>query len=163
MPKGDGAKCLVIDYRALNKVTQKFVWPMPRVEDIFSKLNGATYFSTLDLHVGYHHIPFNEDSIPKRAFTSPFWKYEYLKIPFGLAQSPVYFQQLMNKVIKDLLCAIVYLDNIIIYSKTTHKHLDHLQQFFNKLCDAKLSMKLSKCHFLTKEINIWAMSSALLA
>ena len=74
MPKGDGGKCLVIDYRALNKVTQKFLCPMPRVEDMFSKLNGFKYFSTLNLHVGYHHIPCDEDSIPKTAFTSPFWK-----------------------------------------------------------------------------------------
>ena len=66
MPKGDGGKCLVINYSALNKVTQKFVWPMPRVEDIFPKPNSAKYFSTLDLHAGYHHIPLNEDSIPKQ-------------------------------------------------------------------------------------------------
>ena len=82
VPMGDGRKCLVIDYRALNKVTQKFVWPMPKVEDIFSKLNGAKYFSTLNLCTGYHHIPLIEDSIPKTAFTSPFGKYEYLKVPY---------------------------------------------------------------------------------
>ena len=71
VPKGDGGKCLVIDYRALNKVTRKFVWPMPKVEDIFSQLNGAKYFSTLDLRAGYHHIGLTTDSIPKTAFTSP--------------------------------------------------------------------------------------------
>ena len=76
VPKGDGGKCLVIDYRALNKVTRKFVWPMPKVEDIFSQLNGAKYFSTLDLRAGYHHIRLTTDSIPKTAFTSPFGKYE---------------------------------------------------------------------------------------
>ena len=65
VPKGDGGKCLVIDYRALNKVTSKFTWPMPKVEDIFSKLNGATYFTTLDLRAGYHHIPLDKPSIPK--------------------------------------------------------------------------------------------------
>ena len=102
MPKGDGGKCLVIDDRALNKVTWKFVWPILRVKDIFSKLNGAKYFSTLNLHAGYHHIPLDEDSISKTALTSPFGKYEYLKVPFGLAQAPAYFQELMNKVLKDL-------------------------------------------------------------
>ena len=71
VPKGDGGKCLVIDYRALNKVTRKFTWPMPKVEDIFSKLNRATYFTTLDLHTGYHHIPLDQSSIPKTAFNSP--------------------------------------------------------------------------------------------
>ena len=65
---------------------------MPRVEDIFSQLNGVKYFSTLNPHAGYHHIPLNEDSIPKMAFTSPFGKYEYLKVPFGLAQTLAHFQ-----------------------------------------------------------------------
>ena len=65
VPKGDGGKCLVIDYRALNKVTRKFTWPMPKVEDIFSKLNGATYFTTLDLRAGYHHIPLEKPSCQK--------------------------------------------------------------------------------------------------
>ena len=76
VPKGDGGKHLIIDYRALNKVTRKFVWPMPKVEDIFSQLNGAKYFSTLDLRTGYHHIGLTTDSIPKTAFTSSFGKYE---------------------------------------------------------------------------------------
>ena len=76
VPKADGGKCLVIDYRALNKVTRKFTWPMPKVEDIFSKLNRATYFTTLDFQAGYHHIPLDKPSIPKTAFNSPFGKYE---------------------------------------------------------------------------------------
>ena len=82
--------------------TWKFVWPMSRVEDIFSKLNVAKYFSALNLHAGYHHISLNEDSIPKTAFTYPFGKYKYLNIPFGLAQVSAYFKELMNKVLKDL-------------------------------------------------------------
>ena len=87
VPKGDGGKCLVIDYRALNKVTRKFTWPMPKVEDIFPKLNGTKYFTTLDLHAGYHNIPLDKSSIPKTAFNSPFGKYEYIKVPFGLVQA----------------------------------------------------------------------------
>ena len=78
------------------------MWPILRVEDIFSKLNGAKYFLTLNLHIGHHHIPLDEDPIPKTDFTSPFGKYEYLKVPFGLAQAAAYFQELMNKVLKDL-------------------------------------------------------------
>ena len=66
---------------------------MPKVEDIFSKLNGATYFTTLDLRAGYHHIPLGKPSIPKMDFNSPFGKYEYVKVPFGLAQAPAYFQE----------------------------------------------------------------------
>ena len=114
--KGDGGKQLVIDYRALNKVTRKFTWPMPEVEDIFSKLNGATYFTTLDLRAGYHHIPLDKPSIPKRAFNSPFGKYEYIKVPFGLAQALAYFLKLMTGIQKDFNFMIAYLDDIIIIS-----------------------------------------------
>ena len=121
--KGDGGKCLVIDYRALNKVTRKFTWPMTKVEDIFSKLNGATYFTTLDLRAGYHHIPLDKPSIPKTAFNSPFGKFEYVKVPFGLAQAPAYFQELMIGILKDFNFAIAYLDDIIIFSKTPQEHL----------------------------------------
>ena len=153
VPKGDGGKHLVIDYRALNKVTRKFVWLMPKVEDIFSQLNGAKYFSTLDLRAGYHHIGLTMDSIPKTAFTSPFGKYEYIKVPFGLAQAPAYFQELMTGVLKDLPFATAYLDDIIIYSSTPEEHLEHIRTVFEKLCDAKLSMKLNKCHFFAKEIQ----------
>ena len=153
VPKGDGGKHLVIDYRALNKVTRKFVWPMPKVEDIFSQLNGAKYFSTLDLRAEYHHIGLTTDSIPKTAFTSPFGKYENIKVPFGLAQALAYFQELMTGVLKDLPFAMAYLDDIIIYGSTPEEHLKHIKTVFEKLRHAKLSMKLSKCHFFTKEIQ----------
>ena len=88
VPKGNVGKCLVIDYRALNKVTRKFTWLMPKEENIFSKLYRATYFTTLDLRAGYHHIPLDKPSIPKTAFNSPFGKFEYVKVLFGLAQAP---------------------------------------------------------------------------
>ena len=153
VPKGDGGKRLVIDYRALNKVMRKFVWPMPKVEDIFSQLNGAKYFSILDLRAGYHHIRITTDSIPKTAVTSPFAKYEYIKVTFRLAQAPAYFQELMTGVLKDLPFAMAYLDDIIIYSSTPEEHLQHIKTVFEKLCHAKLSMKLSKCHFFAKEIQ----------
>ena len=151
--KGDGGKHLIIDHRALNKVTRKFVWPMPKVEDIFSQLNGAKYFSTLDLRAGYHHTRLTTDLIPKTAFTSQFGKYEYVKLPFGLAQTPAYFQELMTGVLKDLPFAMAYLDDIIIYSSIPEEHLEHIRTVFQKLRDAKLSMKLNKCHFFTKEIQ----------
>ena len=153
VPKGDGGKCLVIDYRALNKVTSKFTWPMSKVEDIFSKLNGATYFTTLDFQAGYHHIPLDKPSTPKTAFNSPFGNYEYVKAPFGLAQAPVYFQELMTGILKDFSLAIAYLDNIIIFSKTPQEHLLHIRKVFKKLRSAKLSMKMSKCNFFSKEIQ----------
>ena len=123
------------------------------MEDIFSQLDGTKYFSTLDLSAGYHHIPLDEESIPKTAFTSPFGKYEYIKIPFRLAHAPAYFQELMTGILKDFNFAIAYLDNIIIFSKTTEEHLDHIKQVFEKLRSTHLSMKLSKHHFFTKEIQ----------
>ena len=153
IPKEDGGKHLVIDYQALNKVTRKFIWPMPKVEDIFSQLNGTKYFSTLDLWAGYHHIPLAEESIPKIAFTSPFGKYEYIKVPFGHTQTPAYFQELRTGILKDFKFTIAYLDDIIIFSKTAEEHLDHIKQVFEKLRSTHLSVKLSKCHFFTKEIQ----------
>ena len=106
---------------------------MPKVEDIFSWLNGAKYFSTLDLQAGYHPILLDEASIPKTAFTSPFGKYEYIKVPFGLAQAPAYLQELMTGIMKDFNFAIAYLDDIIIFSKTTEEHLNHIKQVSEKL------------------------------
>ena len=126
---------------------------MPNVEDIFSKLNGAKYFTTLDLRARYHHIPFDKSSIPKTTFNSPFGKYEYVKVPFGLAQAPTYFQELMTNILKDFNFTKAYLDNIIIFSETPEKHLTHIRQVFEKLRSAKLSMKLSKYHFFSKEIQ----------
>ena len=161
VPKGDGGKQLVIDYSALNKVTREFIWPMPKVEDIFSQLNGAKYFSTLDLCAGYHHIPLDKYSIPKTAFISPFGKYEYIyaniykvyvyKVPFGLIQAPAYFQELMTGILKDFNFTIAYLDDIIIFSRTAEEYLDHIKQVFEKLRSTHLSMKFSNCHFFTKE------------
>ena len=153
VPKGDGRKHLGIDYRALNKVTRKFTWPRPKVEDIFSKLNGATYFTTLDLRAGYHLIPLDKLSVPKTAFNSPFGKYKYIKVPFGLAQVPACFQELMTGILKDLNFVIAYLDDIIIFSKTLQEHLSHIRKVFEKLWSAKLSTKMSKCNFLSKEIQ----------
>ena len=152
-PKGNGGKCLVIDYRALNKVTRKFTWPMPKVEDIFSKLNRATYFTTFDLRAGYHHIPLDKPSISKTAFNSTFGKFEYVKVPFGLAQAPAYFQELMTGILKDFTFTIAYLDDIIIFSKMPQEHLSHICMVFKKLKSANLSMKKSKCSFFSKEIQ----------
>ena len=152
LPKGDRGKCLVIDYSALNKVNRKFTWPLTKVEDIFSKLNGAKYFTPLDLWAGYHHIPLDKSPILKTAFNSPFGKYEYVKVPFRLAQAPVYFQELMMGILKDFNFTIAYLDDIIIFSKIAEEHLLHIRKVFEKLRSAKLLMKLSKCHFFSKEI-----------
>ena len=106
---------------------------MSKVEDIFSKLNGAKYFSTLDLRAGYHHIPLDKSSIPKTAFNCPFGKYEYVKVPFRLAQAPAYFQKLMTRILKNFDFTITYLDNIIIFSKTAEEHLSHIRKILRNL------------------------------
>ena len=127
---------------------------MPKVEDIFSKLSRATYFTTLDLRAGYHHIPLDKPSIPKTAFNSPFRKFEYVKVPFRFAQAPAYFQELMmTGILKDFPFAIAHLDNIIIFSKTPQEHLSHIWMVFRKLKSANLWMKKSKCSFFPKEIQ----------
>ena len=95
----------------------------------------------------------NESSIPKTAFTSPFVKYEYIKVPFGLEQAPAYIQELMTGILKNFFFAISYLDNITTFSRMAEEHLSHIKQVFKKLRNAHLSMKLSKCHFFAKEIQ----------
>ena len=147
-------KCLVIDYTTLNNVAQKLIWPMPKLKYIFSHFNGAKYITTLDLWEGYHHIPLDESSIPETAFTTPFGKYEYIKGPFGLMQAPAYFQELMIGVLKDFSFTMAYLSSIIIFSRTAKEHLSHIKQvFLVRLRNAHLLIKLSKCHFFTREIQ----------
>ena len=120
---------------------------MSKVKDIFSKLNAAKYISTLDLRTGYHHIPLDTSSIPQMAFNSPFAKYEYVKVPFGLAQ------ELMTGILKDFNFTIAYLDGIIIFSRTAEECLSHIKKVFEELQATKLSIKLSKCHYFSKEIQ----------
>ena len=120
----------------------------------FFKLNGATYFTTLDLRAGYHHLPLDKPSIQKTAFNSPFKKFEYVKVPFGLAQAPVYFQELMTGILKGFNFAIAYLDDIILFSKTLQEHLLHIRMVFEKLKSTNLSMKKSKCRFFSKRNSV---------
>ena len=94
---------------------------------MYAKLKGAKVFSTIDLRSGYHHIALGKDSRAKTAFVTPFGKYKFLMVPFGLAQAPAYFQLLMNKVLEGLPYAMTYLDDIIIFSKNEEEHLGHLE------------------------------------
>ena len=119
----------------------------------FFQIEQSHLLHNIRLQAGYHHIPLDKPSIPKMAFNSPFGKYEYIKVPFGLAQAPAYFQQLMTGILKDFNFAIAYLDDIIIFSKTHQEHLSHIRKVFTKLRSAKLSMKMSKCNFFSKEIQ----------
>ena len=107
----------------------------------------------MDLRAGYHHIPLDKPSIPKTAFNSPFGKYEYMEVPFSLAQTTAYFQELMTGILKDFNSTIAYLDDIIIFSKTPQEHLLHIRMVYKKVISANLSLKKSKCSFFSKEIH----------
>ena len=108
---------------------------------------------TLDLRSGYHHIALDNDTIKKTAFVTPLGKYEYLKVPFGLAQAPAYFQNLMNKVLNGLQFMLAYLNDVIIFSETAKQHLKHIQIVLTRLKQAKLKLKKSKCLFCKKELH----------
>ena len=120
---------------------------------MYVKLKGAKVFSTIDLRSGYHHIALGKSSRAQTAFVMPFGKYEFLMVPFGLAQAPAYFQLLMNKVLKELKFTMTYLDDIIIFSQDELQHLEHLEIVFNCLWEAGLKMKYSKCDFFKSEIH----------
>ena len=126
---------------------------MPIIDDILEKLGKAKFFTTLDLRSGYCHIALDKDAIKKTAFVTPFGKYEYLKVPFGLAQAPSYFQNLVNKVPNGLNFPLAYLDDIIIFSETAEQHLKQIQIVLNRLRQTKLKLKKSKCAFFKKELH----------
>ena len=153
VPKGDAGKRLCVDFRALNAITRTYVWPMPRVKDIFAKLGKAKFFTMLDLRSSYHHIALDDDSIKKTAFVTPLGKYEYLKVPFGLAHAPAYFQNLMNKVLNGLHFTLAYLDDVIIFTELAEQHLKHIQIVLTRLKQAKLQLKKSKCLFFKQELH----------
>ena len=155
---------LCIDFRKVNELQQEVITagktkgqisihPLPKINEMYAKLKGAKVFSTIDLRSSYHHIVLGKSSRAKTSFVTPFGKYEFLMVPFGLAQAPAYFQLLMNKVLKGLKFAMTYLDDIIIYSQDESQHLEHLEIVFNHLREAGLKMKHSKCDFFKSEIH----------
>ena len=155
---------LCIDFRKVNELQQEVITagktkgqisihPLPKIDEMYAKLKGAKVFSTIDLRSGYHHIALEKSSRAKTTFVMPFGKYEFLMVPFGLAQAPAYFQLLMNKVLKGLKFTMTYLDDIIIFSQDESQHLEHLEIVFSHLGEAGLKMKRSKCDFFKSEIH----------
>ena len=155
---------LCVDFRKVNELQQEVITagktkgqisihPLPKIDEMYAKLKGAKVFSTIDLRSGYHHIALGKSSRAKTAFVTPFGKYKFLMVPFGLAQAPAYFQLLMNKVLKVLKFAMTYLDDIIIFSQDELQHLEHLEIVFSHLWEAGLKMKRSKCDFFKSEIH----------
>ena len=128
--------------------------PLPKIEEMYANLCGAKIFTTLDLQSGYYHIALDDESKTKTAFVTPFGKYEFNAVPFGLTQAPAYFQQLISIVFQDCSdLAMAYLDDIIIFSQNKEEHLKHIKIIFKKLNLADLKLKESKCYFFKKEIH----------
>ncbi|KAL0551527.1 hypothetical protein IC582_010616 [Cucumis melo] len=153
--KKDGSMRLCIDYRELNKVTVKNRYPLPRIDDLFDQLQGATVFSKIDLRSGYHQLRIKDEDIPKTAFRSRYGHYEFIVMSFGLTNAPAVFMDLMNRVFREFLdtFVIVFIDDILIYSKTEAEHEKHLRMVLQTLRDNKLYAKFSKCEFWLKQVS----------
>ncbi|XP_035838849.1 uncharacterized protein LOC118486478 [Helianthus annuus] len=152
-PNGSFRMC--IDYRELNKLTIKNRYPLPRIDDLFDQLQGSSYYSKIDLRSGYHQLRIQEESIPKTAFRTRYGHYEFLVMPFGLTNAPAVFMDLMNRVCKPYLdkFVIVFIDDILIYSRTKEEHEQHLRAILELLRKEQLYAKFSKCEFWIREVQ----------
>lgn len=153
--KKDGGRRLCVDFRALNKITKKDKFPLPLIEDQIDRLGGHRYFITLDLSQGFYQITLSESSIPKTGFVTPDGHYEFLRMPFGLANAPSEFQRLMNSVLGDYINTIaqVYIDDIIIPARDFEEGLVRLRKVLVRLKQHNLTLKLSKCKFFLKQVE----------
>ncbi|GJS38109.1 putative nucleotidyltransferase, ribonuclease H [Tanacetum coccineum] len=147
--KKDGSFRMCIDYRELNKLTVKNRYPLPRIDDLFDQLQGSSIYSKIDLRSGYHQLRVREEDILKTAFRTRYGHYEFQVMPFGLTNAPAVFMDLMNRVCKPYLdkFVIVFIDDILIYSKSKKEHEGHLRQILKLLKKEELYAKFSKCEF----------------
>ncbi|KAD4180419.1 hypothetical protein E3N88_29010 [Mikania micrantha] len=146
---------MCIDYRELNKLTIKNRYPLPRIDDLFDQLQGSQYFSKIDLRSGYHQLRVQDEDIPKTAFRTRYGHYEFMVMPFGLTNAPAVFMDLMNQVCKPYLdqFVILFIDDILIYSKSKAEHEEHLGKILELLKEHKLYAKFSKCEFWLREVQ----------
>jgi hypothetical protein len=153
--KKDGSWRLCIDYHQLNKATIKNQYPLPRIDDLFDQMKGATVFSKIDLRSGYHQLRIKEDDIPKTAFNTRFGHYEFTILPFGLTNAPGVFLSLMNGVFREYLDKFiqVFIDDILIYSWMMEEHDENLCLVLQCLREHKLYGKLSKFSFYQSRIH----------
>ena len=155
VPKKDGSSRFCIDYRKLNDVTKKDAYPIPRIDQTLDSLSGATLFSTLDLASGYWQVEMSPSDREKTAFATRSGLYEFNVMPFGLTGAPGTFQRLMEAVLAGLqydIC-LIYLDDIIIFSKTFEEHMKRLEEIFGRLREANLKIKPQKCHFFCSSLK----------
>jgi len=147
--KKDCSLRICIDYRSLNEVTIKNKYPLPRIDDLFDQLKDAKYFSKIDLRSVYYQLKIWLNDIPKTAFVIRYGQYEFTVMPFGLTNAPTYFMNLMNKVFMEELdkFVVVFIDDILIYSRSAEEYEQHLRAILNKLRAHELYAKFSKCEF----------------
>ena len=152
--KKDGSMRMCIDYRELNKLTIKNKYPLPRIDDLFDQLQGMTVFSKIDLRSGYHQLRIREEDIPKTTFRSRYGHYEFLVMSFGLTNAPAAFMDLMNRVFKDYLdkFVIVFIDDILIYSRSEEEHERHLGLVLQRLREHRLYAKFKKFEFWLPQV-----------
>jgi hypothetical protein len=153
--KKDQTLRMCVDYHPLNEVTIKNKYPLPRIDILFDQLVGAKVFSKIDLRYGYHQIKIRPEDIPKTAFTTRYGLYEYLVMSFGLTNAPTHFMYLMNSVFMLELdkSVVVFIDDILVYSKSEEEHAEHLRVILTRLRDHQLYVKFSKCEFWLKEVQ----------
>ena len=162
---------MCVDYQRINKLQPEVTKadagkgcispiPLPKIDKLYAKLNGYKVFSSLDLRSRYYHIGLTESAKPKSAFVlSSLIKYQFIRVPFRLAQAPAYFQKLINNMLKGCNFAMGYLDDIIIYSRSEKEHLEHLEEIFTRLKAAGLKLKLEKCCFFQKTHTVpWTLN-----
>jgi hypothetical protein len=153
--KKDGSLRMCVDYRALNKITIKNKYPLPRIDELLDRLHGAKFFSKLDLMSGYHQVRIKDQDVFKTAFRTRYGHYEFRVLPFGLTNAPATFMRLMNDIFRPLLdkYVIIYLDDILIYSKTKEEHESHLKTVLDILRRHQLYAKLSKCDLFKTSVE----------
>ena len=153
--KKDGTLRLCVDYRQLNKMTVKKKYPLPRIDDLFDQLKGASIFSKIDLRSGYHQLRIKDTDVHKTAFRTRYGHYEFLVMLFGLINAPVDFIDFMNRVFQPYVDQffLVFIDNILVYSNDRENHDTHLQVVLETLRKERLYAKLSKCEFWLREVS----------
>ena len=155
VPKKDGGLRFCVDYTWLNKATKKMHYPLPRMDDVLESFQGATYFSALDLKETYWSIRMTDEDKEKTAFITQDGLYEWNVMPFGLANAPAYWSKLMDAVFGGMKyqCLVYFIDDILIFSNSYDEHLRDIARVFQRLRNANLRVKLSKCSFFTKEVK----------
>ena len=153
--KKDGGRRMCVDYRELNKVTIKNKYPLPRIDDLFDQLSEARVFSKLDLKSGYYQLKVKKEDIPKTAFRTRYGHYEFMVMPFGVTNAPSVFMDLMNRTFSPYLdkFVVVFVDDILVYSKNEEEHEEHLRIVLETLRREKLYANLKKCDFWMNSVS----------